>query len=1181
MSFNVAGAVEVPLSVFGGLVSEMSPTTLPEGVSPSCNDCVFLPGNVSSRPGMQRVFATPIGPVAVAYGKSYVDPAGTIFNLYLDSAGNIWGENITVAAGTLGLIATTTPGSYAKSITAFGREYIAISDGMHGTEVPLQYDGVNLDRVTQDGPGSAPNVTNLSLPSVAMLAASGDTIPVVEIDPTNPSGGFYTTANMYVPAPAFGVQIGTTVVVSGNSSAALNGTWNVTNIFPGTPNYLVVISLSGVPDTTPYGLGGIATLPGAAISRQNNLVTVQTASAHGLKPGNQAQITGVPALAIGAGISSITIDNAALPGIATVTTNDPHGLAPEAFVSITGVPGATVGGSISAISRQGEVVSVTTASAHGLAPGAVVTLAGVTDTSFNTIATVLTVASSTTFTFPQVNTTSATSSGGTVSANWPVPDTATPNYFQVVSAPTSTSFQVEINYGNGTWSGGVVSFAWDGIYFVLSVPSATVFTYTQYGPNGIGATPGAVTPYGQVAPGQHQMSVMFLTRQGYITRPSPPVKIEANGGQYLSVSNIPIGPGNVVARILAFTGADGAYFFYIPTTPQVNGQVVGTSTQINDNTTTSVVLDFSDNTLYASMAISTEGNDLASQIVIDGALGFGFDGTRLITYGQRNRIQNLLNLTFDGGYFPSAAPQPTGWTVNDPHGQLVTGRYGFAWQINVAPSGARGGLYQYMYQDAYGAPIATGNTLYKIRVWLKPGVVASDLTFFAQMQSLSASYFATATVPGSAMNVNGGWAEATFSSATPTTIPSDLTFAIYAESTSTTTTLLVDEISVIYDANPYLDTILYGSYVNNPEAFDGVTGKFGPVKDTRKVMDLGIVRDTLYLLTQEPSGRIHGVTNNGVTEPAGWGVNEIGANCGAVSAFCTVHSQADDASTGGGEEWFAWASASGARIFGGDQPFKISQEIQPDWTGDVARGIQGINPAAWKTVWALNDPDDRSLYFGLPRGTATTPNFIYYVSYRQLETAYQIAISGPVHTSFSGRLVATDNVRKWCPWNLSMAGAARLYRQAGGDIVKVFFGSAPYGNIYSLNATKLTDDDFGVIQPSYTTASFLAHDAEIALQLGSHRKSVQYVMAFVSGTGVLTITILCDTLTNPWPLTGVRTLSQNPQYDLEWTGGSASAQRFFFKFSTAPATGTDNSFSIQKFVAALKQESHLPVRGAA
>src|SRR6185369_17043678 len=123
-------------------------------------------------------------------------------------------------------------------------------------------------------------------------------------------------------------------------------------------------------------------------------------------------------------------------------------------------------------------------------------------------------------------------------------------------------------------------------------------------------------------PGKHQMQVLYLTRQGYTTRPSPPVKFIANGDQYLDVSNIPIGPPNVVARILAFTGADGSEFFYIPVPAQINGQVVSTATQINDNTTTSVRLDFGDPTLFAGLDIGTIGNDLPSQVILDSVLGF-------------------------------------------------------------------------------------------------------------------------------------------------------------------------------------------------------------------------------------------------------------------------------------------------------------------------------------------------------------------------------------------------------------------------------------------------------------------------------------------------------------------------------------------------------------------------------
>ena len=32
----------------------------------------------------------------------------------------------------------------------------------------------------------------------------------------------------------------------------------------------------------------------------------------------------------------------------------------------------------------------------------------------------------------------------------------------------------------------------------------------------------------------------------------------------------------------------------------------------------------------------------------------------------------------------------------------------------------------------------------------------------------------------------------------------------------------------------------------------------------------------------------------------------------------------------------------------------------------------------------------------------------------------------PVHTSFSGKLIATDNTRKWTRWNLAIKGAARM-----------------------------------------------------------------------------------------------------------------------------------------------------------
>ena len=191
MAFNPSGAQESPLNVLGGWCTEMSPVALPEGVSPDCPDCGFLPGNAYSRPTTVRVFNPPIaaGQTCV-YSKSFVLPTGDIKNLYCFSNGAIYVEDWTNAAGTANLL-TTTLGTSFSSITAFGREWIAPSDGLHGADVPLQYDGTTVERVTMDGPAVPPTVANLQLPAVAMTS-SGNTLSrnanVVTAETATPHG---------------------------------------------------------------------------------------------------------------------------------------------------------------------------------------------------------------------------------------------------------------------------------------------------------------------------------------------------------------------------------------------------------------------------------------------------------------------------------------------------------------------------------------------------------------------------------------------------------------------------------------------------------------------------------------------------------------------------------------------------------------------------------------------------------------------------------------------------------------------------------------------------------------------------------------------------------------------------------------------------------------------------------
>jgi hypothetical protein len=58
----------------------------------------------------------------------------------------------------------------------------------------------------------------------------------------------------------------------------------------------------------------------------------------------------------------------------------------------------------------------------------------------------------------------------------------------------------------------------------------------------------------------------------------------------------------------------------------------------------------------------------------------------------------------------------------------------------------------------------------------------------------------------------------------------------------------------------------------------------------------------------------------------------------------------------------------------GSQPWKISQEIQPNWFEVGGNAQVQINMQTAFASWTMNDPVERVIYFGIPLGQGHLPD---------------------------------------------------------------------------------------------------------------------------------------------------------------------------------------------------------------
>lgn len=1009
MSGNAAGAVDLSLTLFGGLDTSLKATDLPEGLSPANNDVIFGPGFVASRPCASKVFANPFtNSPRVVSEHLYLQANQQPLNTYLDVLGVLRQEDVINSPGTTSQIGKVVPGSIMKAVTFDGVDYQMFSDGNHGIDIPRRYDGTFWDRLTQDGPATAPAAADLNS-SIAITSITGAAqLAISEITQNGALINVITTT-------AHGLNTGDPVYVGVGAASGYNGSYFV----------------QSVPSPTSFTVNGTT--------------------------------TGLAAAAVGY----------VQPNLATVICATPHGL-----------------------QLSGDTVVITGNASNFYNNGQPNTSVAPASQAFQT------------------------------NAGW------------LASSLTPTTFAIAVNVGD---------------------PGVKLGGNAQIG--------------GLISQGTHQVCQAFLLRSGDITHPSPPVTWRCGGNKQAVISSLAIGPSNVVARILFFTGAFGALFYWVPL--NVTGGAI--ATVVPDNTSLTATVDFADNTLFAADGISIPGNNLFNLVTLAPCLGVDAYASRLFVWGEFNKVQNFQNTGFEGGTATVGGTNPLGWTVPGAGGALVASPvdFGLAWQITGDGTGnPRGQITQTAYQNYLNQFILDPSTPYTFYWWAKASAAGLAGNLIATLSSASTGFTSTATIAiANIPNAQGQFVSANFTLQTPAVLPSDLLLTIGATGLPVGATVTIDEMMSIFTEQPYRDTVMRGSYVNNPGAFDGLTGDIGPEGDPSPIKNTFQLLEQLSILTSTGLGRRHVTRDNG-GEPGTWTVDQVEEKGGAASVHCATT----------GPNWAMWISDTGKslalRITAGGESFKISREMKQDFSA--------VNMSAKQTVWITNVDDDSRVYIGLPQGNNASPNVMAVLDYFESDTAQDIAGNRPLKIGFTGKMLTTDLGRKWTIWNLPMSCGAVLARPNG--IYQFTVGSGPlngvnFGNVYTFDATKLTDDDYGGMLPSYTTYFMVNHEMEMQLQLGVKRKYYSALTIFITGVGKLQIQALANTLTNavknivdpgkPWVLT------QNLADDIEFTGLDVTARRCAFKVSVAPAAGTtDVQFVISHMGAAIQKHPVSPQAGS-
>lgn len=1182
------------------------------------------------------------------YITTYEDNFGNIYNVALDADGDFWIEYASTNPGVLVSLFTGIPsGSFASSFTANSRQYVAISDLLHGNYPPQQIIGTSSaqagwnDRVSQVGPGAAPSFTGtLTTSGQATITAYSYSSGILTLTASNEftagevvvfaagstdalyalNGLSFNVLGTGLSTSAFEISSTLVTSASGTSTATASGqyTYSISSIVQKT--------------TQPYAAwDGLLWSAGPGSTSSGNVITVYYGRSIEDTVLDQAFTDGLYSVYVyitGAGIAVANGTHL----VTAIGVGTPPGASTQRHyftfsVSSSSYKKIQSGDQSAAGYYQMTIATLTTdLPLPGVQVGDSVTIAGASVNNWNNTWKILNALNSGSY---AITATSMTSGVATYTWELSGSTTVAPQVGQLVTVTGTLNgnliFNVtdaEITSVTGTTSGTfkVSGFADETYSSEVEVGQATTSgTEFQIDPGTLtlgsstanpiygNSTGGTITLIGSssvvVSTGTRKGTVFFITRNGYWTAPAPPVEFTITENvNYILVSNIPVGPSDiVVGRGIAFTeagqeGQPGASYYTIPTpVSYVYNTVTYLSSAliINDNTTTTAKFTFPDSVLLNAEEIDIQGNNLFNLGELGDAAWCTQYAGRSVWGRVRNKIQNFLNLTFDGGYTPNPGSNlvPLGWGLDSTNNNsaslptlLSSPIYGNSFYIKNqtgSTQSALGMIIQTAYEDWNNVAILQNQTQYSVRLTCRTpasstvGSLVIDLTAYNSGSGYGQTY-GSYTLPVSSMNSAMATYEGTLLTTDTLNIPDNLYLRVWASGLAAGADIEIDRIEIFPTIEPTNLTQLVISYENDLESFDQVTGGVDTTTtNTQPANGAFVLHDELYVVKESSLGYVADSTGQ---EPANWNpyreVSNVAGACG-INAYDV------------GEEWAVMGCQNGLFLFNGGQPTAIQLEIPDIWAA--------INWPYAYTMCIRNDVANRRILIAAPMATPnqwcpdfeensnpTTPNVVLMLNYEGIGSIEDLMNASPIHVTMTGRLAVHDIRRKWSLWSISTPYIG-LCKRSELFSEMLFCNGIQSSKIYALGSYELGADDGKAFPSSYCTYGFVSQNkADENPAFGKHNKRYVYYDLLISGNGsiagkTLAIEFYQNVLKAPHPfiVPGGVTLSSPATNDTE---GSLDefAQRLFIEISSK---GAGDYFNLSRVTLVAAADNWAPLRG--